>query len=150
MPGRRVLPDVPSDASTDPASTPAPAPVTVRRLVGVYHAEGTLVGELRYWIGARLGRAHCALCDITHGTFRARPEWKACADALPVPFTAVRLDEREPALAAATEGHTPCVAAETGDGWFVLVGADELEACDGRPEALAQAIAEALAERRAG
>ena len=35
-----------------------------------------LVGEARYWIGARLGRAHCALCDITHGLFTERDDWR--------------------------------------------------------------------------
>lgn len=116
----------------------------VRRLVGVYHADGSLLGEVRYWVGARLGRAHCSLCEVTHGTFRARPEWKACAAGLPVPFTAVHLDERDPALRVTTEGCTPCVAAEGDDGWFVLVTADEIEACAGSPEALATTITAAL------
>ena len=40
------------------------------RLIGVYDANGTLSGELAYWIGARLGRRHCSLCDITHGSVR--------------------------------------------------------------------------------
>jgi len=50
---------------------------TVRELIGVYDADGTLLGEARYWIGARLGRAHCALCDITHGLFTERADWRA-------------------------------------------------------------------------
>jgi hypothetical protein len=33
-------------------------------LIGVYAADGTVTGELAYFVGARLGRAHCALCDI--------------------------------------------------------------------------------------
>jgi hypothetical protein len=123
------------------------AGIGVRRLVGVYHADGSVVGELRYWVGARLGRAHCALCDVTHGTFRARPEWKACVAALPVPFTTVHLDEREPALRDATEGRTPCVAAEGPAGWSVLVTAAEIEACAGSPEALAEVITTALGRR---
>ena len=45
---------------------------TVTALTGVHHADGSVIGELRYWIGARLGRAHCALCDITHGGARWR------------------------------------------------------------------------------
>jgi hypothetical protein len=42
----------------------------VVRLVGVYDADGTPRGEIAYWVGARLGRTHCALCDITHGPWR--------------------------------------------------------------------------------
>lgn len=40
---------------------------TLQRLVGVYDADGTVLGELSYFVKARLGRAHCSLCDITHG-----------------------------------------------------------------------------------
>jgi hypothetical protein len=40
-------------------------PRTIHRLVGVYNADGTLLGEVRYFVAARLGRAHCPLCDIT-------------------------------------------------------------------------------------
>lgn len=108
----------------------------VARLVGVYHAEGTLIGELRYWVGARLGSAHCSLCDITHGTFRAKPEWQRERGGLGLPFDTVHLDERDDALLTATEGVTPCVVADTADGYVTLLGPDELEACHGSVEAL--------------
>ena len=48
----------------------------LRSIVGVYDADGTVTGELRYWFGARVGTAHCALCDISHGTFRAKSAWR--------------------------------------------------------------------------
>jgi hypothetical protein len=111
-------------------------PTPVIRLVGVYHADGTLIGELRYWVGARLGSAHCSLCDITHGTFRAKSEWKDQQGCLGIAFDTVHLDERDPALAAATEGATPCVVAETADGYVTVLGPAELEACAGSVEAL--------------
>ena len=60
-------------------------------LTGVYDADGSLAGELSYWIGARLGRRHCALCDITHGLVREKPEWKDVLDRLPVEFDAVHI-----------------------------------------------------------
>ena len=40
----------------------------VGELVGVYHADGGLLGELRYAYGKVRGTAHCSLCDITHAT----------------------------------------------------------------------------------
>lgn len=121
------------------------APVTA--LTGVYHAEGTLVGELRYWVGARFGRAHCALCDITHGTFREKDAWRTCRAGLPVPFRAVHLDERTSAEREASEGRTPCVLAHTVAGVELLLGPDDLEACDGDPAKLAAAVDGALASR---
>lgn len=119
----------------------SPRPVRLTSLTGVYHAEGTLRGELAYVVGKALGRAHCALCDITHGTVRERPEWKACRAGLPVPFATVHLDERSPEVAAATDGWTPCVVAHTADGQIVrLLGPDDLEACGKDPAAMVAAV----------
>ena len=57
-------------------------PDAVRELIGVYDADGTLLGEARYWIGARLGRTHCSLCEITHGLFTERADWRVRGYAL--------------------------------------------------------------------
>ena len=115
-------------------------------LIGIYHAKGSLWGEVSYWVGARFGRAHCALCDITHGTFRRRPEWDACVTALPVPFTSCHLDDRPADLVALTDGRTPCVVARTATGPVIVVDADTLEACRGEPLALVAAIEEGLGQ----
>jgi hypothetical protein len=123
----------------------ARAMVTIESLVGVYHANGSIGGELRYWIGARLGRAHCSLCDITHGTFTEKDGWKTCRAALPVPFDTVHLDERDPAVRDFTEGATPAVVARTDQGLRLLLGPDDLEGLDGDPNALVQALTDAAA-----
>ena len=121
----------------------------VTSLVGVYDADGTLLGELRYWIGAHLtGTAHCALCEVTHGLFREKARWREVAEAMPVPFEAVHLDERSPAVAEASENRTPCVLASHADGAVeVLLGPDELETMGGEPSRLAAAVSEALQRR---
>ena len=117
---------------------------TVRRLVGVYDADGTWRGEVAYWIGARLGRTHCALCEITHGTFREKTAWKACSQGIPVPFDTLHRDEQPPGLESLTRGRVPCIAAETDRRALVLVDEGGLAACNGAPEALAAAIAAAV------
>lgn len=114
-------------------------------LIGVYHANGDLWGELSYWVGARLGRTHCSLCDITHGMFRRKALWDRCADALPVPFTTFHLNDQPCDVAGVTGGRTPCVVGRTTGGELVmLVDADGLAACGGQPEALVDAIAGAV------
>jgi hypothetical protein len=123
------------------SAAPDGGEASIRRFVGVYHASGTVIGELSYWIGARLGRAHCSLCDITHGRVREKAEWRACRDQLPVPFETVHLDERWPELEAVTEGRTPCVVADTDDGLAIVLGPDELASFDGSPHALSAALA---------
>ena len=36
-------------------------------VVGVYHANGGVLGEIAYVFGKILGQTECALCDVTHG-----------------------------------------------------------------------------------
>lgn len=117
----------------------------VQRLVGVYDADHTLRGEVTYWVGARLGRAHCALCDITHGTFRERRDWQACRAGLAVPFETFHRDDQPVAVRDAAEGTVPVVLAETSVGYVVLLGPRELEGCDGSVEAFSAALDRALA-----
>lgn len=120
---------------------------SVRRLVGVYDAEGTLRGELAYLIRARLGRNHCSLCEITHGNLRPRPEWKTCRAGLPVPFEAFHRNDQPEPVRALLAGAYPAVAAETDTGWVLLLGPDDLEACRSSPEKLVQALTDAVDER---
>ena len=120
------------------------APSRIIRLVGVYDADSTLRGELAYWVGARLGRAHCALCDITHGLVRQRSEWKTCRAALPVPFDTYHRDDQPDTIRDALDGVAPAVVAETAGGVVILVGSDGLDACGGSTERLVTAIEDAV------
>jgi phage terminase large subunit-like protein len=119
----------------------------VRRLIGVYDADGTLRGEIAYWVGARLGRTHCSLCEITHGAVRVRPEWTECRSSLPVPFDTFHRDDQPPAVRDAAGGRAPVVVAETDDGVVVLLDDEALEACGGSVDRLADALSRAVADR---
>ena len=112
----------------------------VRRLVGVYDADGDAWGELRYWVGARLGRAHCALCDITHGLVRERGSWQSCRAELPVAFDTYHRDDQPAGVRAASEDRVPVVLAETDGGFTLLLGPEAIERCDGSGPALVAAV----------
>ena len=116
----------------------------VRRLVGVYDADHTVRGELTYWIGARLGRAHCALCDITHGLLRRRSEWNAYVADLDVPFETFHRDDQPAEVRTASNDRVPVVVAETSVGIVVLLDPATLDACGGSIERLGAALDEAL------
>lgn len=118
---------------------------TVQRLVGVYNADGSAVGELVYFVGARLGRAHCELCDITHALVRERPEWKAVRQRLPVAFDAYHRNDQPDALRA-LHRPLPIVVAEVTDGFVALLGPTELAACAGSPQRLVEACERAVDE----
>lgn len=114
------------------------------RLVGVYDADGTLRGELSYWVGARLGRRHCSLCDITHGSVRERDEWKACRVGLPVPFDTFHRNDQPDEIRSATNDTVPVVVADTGGSHVLLLTPAELDACAGSIDALVVAIEQAV------
>jgi hypothetical protein len=127
-------------------SSPDAAPTQrIVRLVGVYDAESTVRGELAYWVGARLGRRHCSLCEITHGSVRQRPEWKACRAGLPVPFDTYHRNDQPDAIRVAAGGQAPVVVAETESGRTLLLTAADLDECDGSIDRLVDAIGEAAA-----
>jgi hypothetical protein len=120
--------------------------VTVTELVGVYDARGNLAAEIAYWVGARLGVRHCALCEVTHGRFREKSEWRGVCESLPVPFSAVHLDERSPAVLSASRGVEPCVVAVRTDGSAeVVIDREQLERCQGDTARLGELILDAIA-----
>jgi len=125
-------------------SSPDAAPTQrIIRLVGVYDADSTMRGELAYWVGARLGRRHCSLCEITHGSIRQRPEWKACQAGLPVPFDTYHRNDQPDTIRAAAGGQAPVVVAETDTDHTMLLASADLEACDGSIDRLVEAIEQA-------
>jgi hypothetical protein len=100
-------------------------------LIGVYDADGTTSGEIRYWFSARFGRAHCSLCEITHGVFREKPGWRSARDALAIEFTTLHRNEAPADVIAAASGEFPVVVARTPSETTVVLNAKDLESLDG-------------------
>jgi hypothetical protein len=118
-------------------------------LVGVYDADGGLAGEARYVIAHLLGRAECALCDITHSPVRRKPEWDRMVTGLGVPFRLHHRNElADDPQVAGVVGATglPLVVARFADGGVhpVLTG-PELARLDGSVAAFDRALRAALA-----
>ena len=119
-----------------------------QKLAGIYHAEGSLLGELRYVLGKLRGTTHCGLCDITHGAVRKKKSFAAIESRLPVPLSLHHLDERDDALAAATEGKTPCVVGLTESGWQMVMDARALDACEGDEDTFERTLLQRLERQR--
>lgn len=127
------------------SSSEGPTVEHIIRLIGVYDADSTIRGEVAYWIGARLGRRHCSLCDITHGSIRQRPEWASCRAGLPVPFDTFHRNDQPDTIRAAAEAQAPVVVAETDRGHVLLLSPADLDACGGSIDQLVAAIDHAAA-----
>ena len=117
----------------------------ITELIGVYDADSTLLGEISYWVGARLGTTHCSLCELTHGLFTKKSEWKQCAESLTIPFHLFHRDDAPQDVIAALASEFPAVLQRTTEGVTVILTKEELERFDGRTSDFAQWINEHLA-----
>ena len=122
--------------------------MAVVELVGVYDADGGLLGEAAYVLGKLRGTKHCALCDITHSAVRRRPAWDAMVARLTVPFTLVHLNELpEDISARVRELGAPVVLARTAEDLQPLLSADDLEETSGNVARFEQVLRLRLADQ---
>lgn len=121
-----------------------------RRLIGIYDADGGLLGELAYLTGRLLGVTRCALCEITHGPSGEKPAFRATRGALGVPLETAHRNELPVELQGLTRGRTPCVVGQTEHGYELLLGRADLEACRGDVLCLEAALKRALDEPTSG
>lgn len=117
----------------------------ITELYGVYDADGTLVGEATYWIGARLGLRHCSLCDITHSLFAEKSEWQKCVAELAsshgVSFKAFHRNDQPDEVRQVIAGDYPAIVAHDLAGNFSLfLSAAEINECSKSPKELLKLI----------
>jgi hypothetical protein len=116
----------------------------VVEFIGVYDADSTLIGEVSYWIGARLGVTHCSLCELTHGLFTQKSEWKTSTKELSIPFHTFHRDDAPSDVLAALAGAFPAVLQRTAEGLSVILTKDALESFGGDTADFAQWLANFL------
>ena len=115
-------------------------PSNITELIGVYDADSTLLGEVSYWVGARFGITHCSLCELTHGLFTKKSEWKQCAESFTVPFHLFHRDDAPHDVISTLAGEFPAVLQRTTEGLKVILTKDELERFDGHTSDFVQWI----------
>jgi len=121
--------------------------VPATRLIGVYDADGGLLGEAAYLWGKARGTRHCSLCDITHSNIRRRPAWDRLVAALGVPVDLLHLNELSDDVAEAVGDHgAPVILSRTAHGLHPLVLPAELDGLDGSLEALGDLLRTRLRE----
>ena len=104
--------------------------MVIDKLVGIYNANGSVLGELKYLVGKLTGQSDCALCDITHGPFRGKADFRDAQQALDIPFENLHLDELEPDLQS-FRNHAPCIVAICDSQYSLLITSAELKQCKG-------------------
>ena len=97
----------------------------------IYDADGSVLGELQYLRDKCLGRAECALCDLSHGwNPMGRSAWrqrKGITDSI----NWVHRDELPQHIATYVTGHLPCVVMASGNTIEIVVNRSALKGCEG-------------------
>ena len=105
--------------------------MTEIKLVGVYNAKGSLLGELTYVSKKVLGLTRCALCDLSHGwSPREKSSWKQACRQSKIKLNLLHLDELDDQQTAALT-RAPVILAYIDHRWQVIMESDEIEASQG-------------------
>ena len=127
----------------------------IKNLYGVYDADATVIGEISYWLGARIGIRHCSLCDITHFLFREKVAWQNCQSELlnkhGVNFQAFHRNDQPEQVRKVINGKYPAVVAQDTAGNFSLFMDDRvISSCGSSPAQFMIEIIKCLPEALTG
>lgn len=114
-------------------------------LIGVYKADGGIIGEVSYFLGHLVGLRECNLCDITHSPVRKKSAFKAYEAKLlqerGINMKLVHMNERTEAELAASKGREPCVLLQYEDGSIsMFLDYVELKAASGSVDSFAKLV----------
>jgi hypothetical protein len=97
----------------------------------IYDADGSFMGEVRYLRDKCLGKADCALCDLSHGwNPLGRSDWRR-RKGVAASLNWLHRDELPGHVAAQVRGQLPCVAVDRNGEIEIVIGRDALRGCEG-------------------
>ena len=109
------------------------------KLKGIYNAEGTISGEIKYFLGKLAGTTSCSLCDISHKLVIEKPEFTALKNVFPE-LEMLHINEVDTALAILIKGNTPCVVGLKDEQWQIVLNKDELDTCNGNVDKFSELL----------
>lgn len=103
---------------------------------GIYNADGSFLGELRYSIWKVVGKSSCSLCELTHGwnPFGKR-KWKTVCKSSNLNIQLIHRDEAT-ASQLKTAADLPSFITESDGGWVQVMGASQINKFKNRPSEL--------------
>ena len=117
------------------------------QIIGVFHADAGIIGELKYIGGSILGLTECALCNMTHkwnplGSKEWRNEKRKWGN-----LKAIHRNHQPEAMAQVTKHKTPCVLLENENNFIIIMSSEEIETCNGDLQELLARIRFKLAKK---
>jgi hypothetical protein len=97
----------------------------------IYDSDGSFMGEVRYLRDKCLGKAECALCDLSHGWNPfGQSGWRQ-RSGVTASMNWVHRDELPQHITNLVVGHLPCVVMESGHTVEIVVSRAALVGCEG-------------------
>ena len=114
-------------------------------LIGIYKADGGIVGELTYFFGHLIGVTSCSLCSISHSPIKKKASFKELEKHLleehGILVRMIHLNERNEREKKASEGREPCMLLEYPDQSIsMFLDSTDLKALSGRVSSLKKLI----------
>lgn len=118
-------------------------------LIGVYKADGGIVGELTYFFGHLVGVRSCSLCSISHSPVKKKSSFKALEQHLlaehGIAVRMIHLNERNDRERLASEGREPCMLLEYPDETIsMFIDSSDLTALSGSVSSLKKLVVSRL------
>ena len=118
-------------------------------LIGIYNADGGIVGELTYFFGHLIGVRSCTLCDISHSPIMKKSSFKELEKHLlaehGILVRMIHLNERNEREQKASEGREPCMLLEYPDETIsMFLDSTDLKALSGSVSSLKKLISSRL------
>ena len=97
----------------------------------IYDADGSFMGEVRYLRDKCLGKAECALCDLSHGwNPLGRSDWRR-RKGVSASLNWLHRNELPGHVDAQVAGQLPCVAVDRDGEIEIVIGHEALRGCKG-------------------
>lgn len=118
-------------------------------LIGIYNADGGIVGELTYFFGHLIGVRSCTLCDISHSPIMKKSSFKELEKHLlaehGILVRMIHLNERNEREHKASAGREPCMLLEYPDETIsMFLDSTDLKALSGSVSSLKKLITSRL------
>ena len=114
-------------------------------LIGIYKADGGVIGELSYFFGHLIGVRSCSLCDISHSPVMKKSAFKKLEQEMVkehgIAVKMIHLNERNERELKASAGREPCMLLEYPDQSIsMFLDAVDLKALSGSVTSLRKLI----------
>ena len=105
-------------------------------IFGIYNADASALGEIRYTLGKIRGNSSCELCNLTHGWNPfGKSSWKrACRD-FEVEIDLLHRDEALEVQLSAVDG-LPAIIRLDGDNWVQVLDSEQIASYSDSPREL--------------